>query len=183
MQEPVRRSGGPPDVPESSDSAEASAGLAASPPKNLTLLDDTFRRLGGVFGNRSTVPFLVAAFIGVASRNKNKPDFSWWPPVVVLLLAAVGIFAYCFLGAAVSEMKRLFRTAGGPPSILPSNSLPASASGDAWWLLFDRKPTGPFSREELVAAARRGDFAWESLVCRGGTQEWVPLRSFDSGNT
>jgi len=183
MQEPIRRNSDPPDILKSSNSTETSAGPAASPTENLTLLDDTFRRIGEVTKNWPTLGIIFAAAVSGATRNKDKANFSWWPAVVIVLLGALSIVGYCFVGAAYAQLKRLLTTPAVVSQSPPPPKLPATASGDGWWLLFDSRTTGPFSREDLVTAAIRGDFSWDWLVCRVGTQEWIPLRSFESGSS
>jgi hypothetical protein len=43
-----------------------------------------------------------------------------------------------------------------------------------WWLaLPDRSTDGPFTREQLLAAASQGSISTHSLVCRVGTETWV----------
>lgn len=182
MQEPIRPNSDPLDASKSCASAETVSIPATSPTESLTLLGDTFRRLGEVTKNWPTLGIMVAAAVSGATRSK-KANGSLWPAVVILLLIALSIVGYCFLHAAYAQLRRLLTT---PAGLLPAPrppKLPAAASSDAWWLLFDSRTTGPFSQEELVTAARRGDFSWDWLVCRVGTQDWIPLRSFESTTT
>lgn len=182
MQEPVRPNSDPPDVSESCASAEIASVPATSPTESLTLLGDTFRRLGEATKNWPTLGIIIAAAVSGATRSK-KANGSLWPAVVILLLIALSIVGYCFLGAAYAQLRRLLTTPAGLSPAPRPPKLPAAASSDAWWLQFDSRTTGPFSREELVTAALRGDFSWDWLVCRVGTQDWIPLRSFESRTT
>jgi len=55
---------------------------------------------------------------------------------------------------------------------------PHIPSADEWFVGINGSPVGPIKLSELRAKAMAGAVALESLVWRGGLEEWKPLKSF-----